>query len=205
MIKKIEKNLRLIITLAFAGMLMGWFFLEPTSGAVSMAAEVSSMISCTSPLTANNFGAIDNVAIYNATTSSTTVSSNGAVYMKVYDSGDGAANPGLYKNPDLIRSPNYAMAATATLPIGTEGYGIMAATNTSASAGALVISRNYFYASTTNIAGGIPYGAGAAKTVASSSASVSSGVIWVTYAVAVSGTTTAGAYTDTVTYSCSGS
>jgi len=158
-------------------------------------------ITCTTPLDGqvNNFGTIDNTAVYNATTSSTTISSDGIVYMKVYDNGSGA-NPGLWKDPDLIESPWATTTdATATLSINMEGYGIVATT----SGPNLVINTRYDRASSTNIVGALEQGIGNAVTVASSSSATNNEVVRVDYKVAVNILTPPGAYQDIVTFICS--
>jgi len=158
-------------------------------------------ITCTTPLDGqvNNFGTIDNTAIYDATTSSTTISSDGTVYMKVYDDGSGA-NPGLWKDPDLIESPWATMTdATATLSINMEGYGIMASTTSTN----LAINIRYNKASSTNIIGALEQGVGNAVVVASSTNAVSGDVVNIDYKVSVSLTTPGGIYQDIITLVCS--
>jgi hypothetical protein len=199
--RKIEKITQGLLAISLIGLLIAWVMPEPALSAITVSATVpTTMLQCTTPLdgSTNAFGTIDNTAVYAATTSSTTVQSSGTAYMKVYDSGSGS-DPGLYKAPDLIESPDAAYSATATLSAGTEGYGIMASTTGSN----LVIHEDYNYASTTNIVGGLQQGSGSAKTVASSSSAVSSEVVNMDYKAAVSITTPGGSYSDSVTISCS--
>jgi len=202
MMKKIEKITQGLLAISLIGLLIAWVMPEPAFSAITVSAVVpTTMLQCTTPLdgSTNSFGTIDNSAVYAATTSSTTVESSGTVYMKAYDSGDGSTNPGLYKAPDLIESPNAAYDATATLSAGTEGYGIVASTTGSN----LVIHLDYNYASSTNIVGGLKYSVGNAKIVASSSVAVSSEIVNIDYEAAVSITTPGGSYSDSVTISCS--
>jgi hypothetical protein len=200
MIIKTEKIAKTLIILALLGILIGWNFPEPAISAVTVSATVSStMVSCTTPDTSTAFGTIDNTTV--ATSSpdaTTTVSSSGAIYLKIYDAGDGSANPGLYKNPDLIESPNASYDATATLVAGTEGYGIQATTTGTT----LVMRPKFNWVTTTDIVGGIPYGSGNATTVASSASAVSSEVVRVVHKASVNVATPGGSYSDTITYTC---
>jgi len=147
----------------------------------------------------NNFGTIDNTAVFSATTSSTTVSSGGTVYMKIYDDGSGA-NPGLWKNPDLIESPWATMTdASATISAGMEGYGIQATD----SAGTILINARYDKASYTGWVGALEQGVGAAVVVASSDSAQTSQQVDINYKTTVAISTPGGAYADTVTFICS--
>ena len=162
-------------------------------------------ITCTTPLDGQTiyFGTIDDQAVYNATTASTTVISSGSVYVKIYSQGSGS-DPGLYKSPDLIESPTAANPtyATDTLVIGEEGYGMQA---TTAVANNLDIAGRYAYPnSTSNIVGGLSTST-AAKVVASSSVAVSSEVVYWDLKAAVDVTTPGGSYQDTLTISCTAS
>ena len=202
MIKRLEKIAKQLIVFSLCGLIMACILPEPASSSFTVQAVVSSaMVSCTTPLDTgtNSFGDIDNTAVYSATTSTTTVSSSGTIYMKVYDNGSGAS-PGLWKNPDLIESPWATTTdATATLSINMEGYGIMATT----SGPNLVINTRYDRASSTNIVGALEQGIGNAVTVASSSSATNNEVVRVDYKVAVAVTTPGGTYQDTVFYQCS--
>ncbi len=199
MIKKIEIIAKGLIAVSLLVIFINWSFSEPANSAFTVAADVSStMVSCTTPLdgATNNFGTIDNSEVYAATTSTTTISSSGAIYMKVYSTGS-TARPGLWKDPDLVESPNAAEDATATLAAGTEGYGITATTTDTN----LVINTRYAAASSTNIVGGLATST-YAKVVASSSAAVSGAVVNVDYKAAVAISTPGGSYADTITFSC---
>lgn len=197
MIKKIEKIAHHLIVLSLVAVFISWFLpVEPVKSAITVSATVSSeMVSCTTDLdgSTNSFGTIDNAAVYSATTSATTISSSGTIYLKALSQGSGT-NPGLWKNPDLIESPNAAFDATATLAANTEGYGIVASTT-----GSMDIDARYNYASSTYIVGGLA--STTAATVASSAA-VSGQVIYIDYQAAVSVSTPGGSYEDTVTLSC---
>lgn len=199
MAKKIEKNISWFLILSLVMLSLGWFFLEPVNSAVTVSATVESMISCTTPSTATGFGSLNNLAVATSTpNATTTVSSNGTVYVKIKDNGDGTTNPGLYKSTattDLIGSADASYADTATLSAGTEGYGIQATTT-----GTIVIATRYLKTGTD--VGGFER---TDQTMASSSAAVSSNIITVIHKAAVSTTNVAGDYADTITYTCSSS
>ena len=164
---------------------------------------VSTSVTCTTALDSDTtaFSTIDNVAIYasvpDATTSVTTNSATGFT-MKIYGAGS-TNNPGLYKNPDLIESPNGAWNATATLLAGIDGYGIQATTSSGNNIG---IDPRYKWATSTNVIGGLATSSGTAFLVASSSQAVTSQLIMVTHKAAVAITTPAGSYQDVITYVC---
>lgn len=210
MIKKIEREkiIGLLIVLGLVGFLMSLTFpSEPVSGH-GVTATVATMISCTTPLSTTTFGTIDNTAIYTSTPdASTTLSSNAAMQITVYDVGNSTTNtqPGLYKSTattDVIGSADGSYANTATLATGTEGYGAQA---TSTGGTNLRIDPRFNYPSTTsNTVGGLEASSTNAVMLASSSAAVSpSEVLRVTHKSAVSATNIAGSYQDTITYTCS--
>lgn len=205
MIQLLEKTATSLIVIGLVGLFIVSVMPEPVSGSVTVSATVSStMISCSTEASALSFAAdLDNNAVGTTTEATTSVQSSGTVYMKVYDSGDTSANPGLYKDPDLIESPNAAYDATATLAAGTEGYG-MQATNSSGTA--MVLAPNYDWASDTDVVGGIGYDSGGALTVASSGSAISDPEqVDISFRAAVSATTPGGAYSDTITITCTSS
>jgi len=197
MIKKIEKIAKALLIFSLAGLLTAWYFPEPASGAVTVSAQVvAGIITCTTDLTATNFGDIDSSIIYTAgDNSTTTVSSNGSIYMKAISVGDGSG-PGLATTSPayLIPSPDAAYSETATLAAGTEGYGIQASTT-----GTITIATRYL--KTGDDVGGLA--STSAAVVASSSAAVTDEIVEIIYKAAVSNSTPAGSYEDTVTISCS--
>lgn len=205
MIKELEKIAKGLLVFSLMGLLFAWISPEPVGAVetITMSAVVGSMIQCNTPMNGqtNSFGTITNTAIAAATTSSTTVSSNGSIYVKVYDQGSGAL-PGLYKDPDLIESPTAANPgnATDTLQTNAEGYGIMATTT-----GTILIATRYDNASDTDIVGGLKYGAGAAEVLASSGSAISGNVVRIDYKASVAASTISGNYLDTVTLDCTSS
>lgn len=198
-----------MLSIGLIGLLVVFTFPDLVSGAdetVIMKATVGSIISCDTPLDGadNNFGTITNLAVFRATTSSTTIGSNGSVYMWVYDSGSGVGgDPGLKGGAvDLIESPWATVTdASATISAGMEGYGIQA-TNT---AGTMTINVRYDKAYNTTWVGALEVDAVNQQVVASSAGAVSNQQIDVHYKVSVADTTPAGLYQDTVTFSCAAS
>jgi len=122
--------------------------------------------------------------------------------LSINDAGDGT-NGGLSTSSPayLIPSPAAGFPATATLAAGTEGYGIMATTTTAGSGGTLGIAARYLQDFNGNTVGGLTI---SAITLASSTSAVNGREIVVKHKAAISGTTQAGDYTDTITYSCTG-
>lgn len=195
--KRIEKIAKALLIFSLAGLLTAWYFPEPASGAVTVTAQVvEGVITCTTDLTATAFGSIDNSSVYTAgDNSTTTVSSNGSIYVKAISVGD-STNPGLATTSPahLIPSPDAAYSETAELAAGTEGYGIQATTT-----GTITIATRYLQIG--NYVGGLA--STSAAVVASSSAAVTDEVVEIIYKAAVASDTPAGSYEDTVTISCS--
>ncbi len=195
--KKIEKVAKGLLIFSLAGLLTAWYFPEPASGAVTVSAVVEAgVITCTTDLTAANFGTIDSSIVYTAgDNSTTTVSSNGSIYVKAISVGDGSG-PGLATTSPahLIPSPNAVFSETAGLSGGTEGYGIQATTT-----GTITIATRYLQ--TGDNVGGLA--STSAAVVASSSSAVTDEIVEIIYKAAVASDTQAGVYEDTVTISCS--
>lgn len=185
-----------LTVLIFSGF---WFFL-PKMGltdTVSVTASVSTSVTCSASTTTTAFGTLTVSSVYTATPSTTlNLSCNyGAGCTLNGNDAGGGGNPGLWNASatDIIQSAN------ATLTNGVEGYGIQAATTSNGSGATLSI--NYDYLKTGNNVGGLTL---ATKPIATSSAPVSGREIVVDYKAAISGLTSAGSYTDTVTYGCVG-
>jgi hypothetical protein len=107
----------------------------------------------------------------------------------VKDTGN-ASNPGLYKSDSPI---HLIASADTTLQNNIEGYGIQA---TTISVGLTIDSK---YLKTGDDVGGFLT---SNQTLASSAADISGAETIVTHKAAISATTTAGSYTDTITYEC---
>ena len=201
MMKELEKVAKGLLVISLAGILMAWYLPEPTSGAVTVSAEVvAGVLQCTTDLTATNFSTMSGGGgVYTAgDNSTTTVESNGALYMKIISFTDGTkVNPGMATTSPsyfLIPSPNAAFDATTTLEGGTEGYGIQATTT-----GDIVISSRYLW--TGYDVGGLA--STSAAVVASSTGPVAEQIVEIIYEAAVVNDTAAATYEDTVTISCS--
>lgn len=155
-------------------------------------------VSCSTVPASTSFDSLTPSSIYtsspNATTTITCSYSAGCtLYIK--DAGD-TVNPGLYKSAsptDLI------LSQTATLSAGTEGYGVQATTTAAGSGANLGI--NSVYNKIGNDVGGLNL---ANALIASSTATFTGREIVATHKAAVSNTTIAGSYSDTITYSCTG-
>jgi hypothetical protein len=128
----------------------------------------------------------------------------GGCTLYVKDAGD-TSDPGLATSSPayLIPSVNAADDASTTLAAGTEGYGINASTTDADGSGAqLGIHPRYLYVETTDDVGGLEI---TNQELASTSATTSGYYITTTHKAAISASTQAGAYEDTITYECSAS
>lgn len=209
MIKKIEKIAEILIYLSLVSIVFVWVFVESvySDGNVTVNATVSStMVSCTmSTDTINIKGSagtsLDNTEIASSTDDTkATLSSSGAIYLKVHDTGTttggGMQGPG---NGFLESPTSTGPKPTSTLVTGQEGYGLQASTTS----GTLLISSWYNYGSTTSAVAGILATPTASTTIASSGATISSQVVFLNLLASVAITTPGGAYSDTVYYTCS--
>lgn len=171
---------------------------------VTVSASVTPTVTCSTDNNSTSFGTLTSSAVATSTpNASSTMSCNYGTgcTLSVVDVGN-TTNGGLATTSPayLIPSPASGFPSTAALNAGTEGYGIQATTTATGSGGALGI--NSIYNS---------YGTGtvgkltvATQTLASSTASISNREVVVKHKAAVSGTTQAASYTDTITYSCAG-
>ena len=169
-------------------------------------------LSCSAIPSSVSFGTITTGSVKDADdTATTTITTNNAngFYLTIHDWGN-ETDPGLYGATttgfDIIVSPNAAKDATATLAGGTEGYGIRVATTTNGIEGTLTIAKRYntYYLDgfDADAVGGIVYATGSAISIASSSAAVTNREVVVTHKAAISGSTEAGDYKDTIVYTC---
>jgi hypothetical protein len=169
---------------------------------VCASAAPQATIACATNVSATSFGGLTSGAISNSfpnvsTTLSCTNTAHGCT-LYVQDTGSGSS-PGLWSSTaptHLVPSPNAAFSVTSTLTAGVEGYGIQVATDTAGSGSTLTVAQTYLQ--TGNTVGGLSR---SATPVASSSADTSRELI-VTHLAAVSATTPARTYADTITYSC---
>jgi hypothetical protein len=169
---------------------------------ICASAAPQATVTCATNVASTSFSALTSGIITQASPNvSTTLScSNTASGCTLYakDAGN-ASNAGLWSSgiSHLIPSPNAAFAATSTLVIGTEGYGIRVATDTAGSGSTLTIAPRYLQSG--NTVGGFSL---ASIPVASSTADMSGREIIVTHLAAISALTPSGNYADTITYSC---
>jgi hypothetical protein len=164
---------------------------------VNVTATVASSISCSTATTTTAFGTLTTGAIGVSTPNVTTTMScnyGAGCTLSVTDAGDGT-NPGLWNSSASHLIPS----ADATLSAGTEGYGIQGAGTAAGSGGTLTIASKYLQ--TGNTVGGLSL---TTQTLASSAAPISGKEVVVTHKAAISGLTSAGSYTDTITYGCTG-
>lgn len=173
---------------------------------VTVTATVAQTVSCASSISSTAFGTLSTGSVSTSTpNASTTLSCNtgNGCTLSVADAGD-SSNPGLATTSPayLIPSPASGFPASSTLVAGTEGYGIHATTTAGGSGGTLSIEARYRWAASGNLAfGGLTL---AGKTLASSTAAVNNRQLLIEHGAAISGTTQAGKFEDTITYSCTG-
>lgn len=176
------------------------------TGIVTVTASVTQTVTCSSNIATAALGTLSSLSISSTTGSnnaSTSLSCNAGLgcTLTVQDAGN-SVNPGLATTSPayLIGSSNATFAASTTLVAGTEGYGIQASSTSEGSGGAITLSKRY--ASTTYASiGGLSL---SATTLASSTSQISNRSVLVSHWAAISGTTQAGVYSDTITYSCTG-
>lgn len=195
--QKLKSALFGVAMVLVVGLLIGASVDMVKGATVTVTASVTETVSCATNISSTAFGTLDTGSVsMAATNASSSLSCNTGLgcRLTVQDAGNGA-NPGL-----ATTSPAYLIAsADATLVAGTEGYGIQATSTTGGSGGTLTIRTNYNVTST--VVGGLTI---SPTTLASSTAQVSSRQVLVRHFAAISGTTQAGIYSDTITYSCTG-
>ncbi|MFA5392222.1 MAG: hypothetical protein WC306_00805 [Candidatus Paceibacterota bacterium] len=154
---------------------------------------IAPTVSCNASNGSTDFGALTNLIITTASPNITITSSctyAGGCTITIKDQGN-TSSPGLYRSVAPVHLIN---SSDATLSAGTEGYGIQATTT-----GSLIINSKYI--KTDNDVGGLTT---TDTNLASSSATYSNQTIVITHKAAISNSTTAGNYSDTITYSCNG-
>lgn len=172
-----------------------------TTSAVSVTAAVTTELSCSSNISSTDFGTLSSgsitTAVSQASTTMACANSASGCTLYVKDAGD-TTNGGLYKNPDLIESPNAAYAASTTLAAGTEGYGIQATSSDAGGSGAsLTLGARYSVIG--DDVGGLTV---TSQTLASTAATTTGREAIVDHKAAISASTPGGSYTDTITYEC---
>lgn len=201
--ERVKRYYLAVMLLFVAG--SAWFLLDTLvfSSTVTVSATVASSVTCSTDITSTAFGTLTSTAITTSTaTASTTLSCNVGLgcTLSINDAGN-AVNGGLSTSSPayLIPSPNAAFSATATLVAATEGYGIIGTTTAAGSGGTLGVAARYLQTFTGNTVGGLTT---STLTLVSSTAAVSGREVLVRHKAAISGTTQAASYTDTITYSC---
>jgi hypothetical protein len=169
---------------------------------VTVNATVDPRITCAFTGLTTTFASLAGPVTTSDTNTTITVSTNAAngFNITVRDEGNGS-DPGLYKSVAptyLIGSATSAFADTATLTNDVDGFGIQGSTSGGSGASVTIAAR---YNQTSNDVGGLER---VATTLASATGAVASRVVTIVHKAAVSGLAAAGAYTDTLTYVCTG-
>jgi hypothetical protein len=171
---------------------------------VTVNATVDPRITCAFTGLTTTFASLTGPVATSDTNTTITVSTNAAngFNISVRDAGNGS-NPGLYKSS----SPTYLIGSadgsptfsdTATLTNDVDGFGIQGSTSGGSGATVTIAAR---YNQTSNDVGGLEL---TPITLASATGAVASRVVTIVHKAAVSGLAAAGAYTDTLTYVCTG-
>ena len=169
---------------------------------VTVNATVDPRITCAFAGLTTTFASLAGPVTTSDTSTTVTVSTNApnGFTLSVRDEGN-ATNPGLYKSSAptyLIGSADSSFSNTATLTSDVDGFGIQGSTSGGSGATVTIDAR---YDQSGNAVGGLER---TATTLASATAAVASRVVTVVHKAAVSGLAPAGAYTDTLTYVCTG-
>lgn len=205
-ITEVDTSYYIIVIFLITAVVIGAASWSLTNGStVTVSATVSQSVTCSTNVSTTAFGTLSSLAIATSTSdASSTMSCNDGLgcTLSINDAGNGV-NGGLATTSPayLIPSPASGFPATATLAAGTEGYGIMATTTATGSGGTLTIASRYLQTYTGNLVGGLST---STLTLASSTSAISNREITVRHKAAISGTTQAASYVDTITYSCTG-
>jgi len=201
-----ELNRTVALTLLATVALVGVFWTvdlahSATTSSVTVSATVTNTVSCSSDQSSTSFGTLSSLVVSTSTpnvVSNLSCNSGGGCTLNVQDAGN-TSSPGLYAA--AATSSPIILSSTATLSAGTEGYGIQATNTPSGSGAVLTVNATYLHATSTLAVGGLTI---ANAVLASSILPISNRQVAVAHAVAISGLTKAGAYADTITYSCTG-
>ena len=202
--KKILTFCALIGVLIFADYFLPVNFVQGDD--VTVSATISTSVSCSPSTTTTSFGTLTTAVVTTSTPDVTlTMSCNYAsgCTLRVKDTGDFSANPCLHSttSADEIGSANVAYDDTATLVIGTEGYGIQAVTNATGTGGTLTIAARYDHSATSTV-GGLEI---TDVDISSSTIPIAGRETVIKHKAAISGLTKAATdYADVLTYSCTG-
>lgn len=169
---------------------------------VTVNATVDPRITCAFTGLTTTFASLTGSVATSDTNTTITVSTNAAngFNISVRDEGNGT-NPGLYKSSSptyLIGSADGSFNNTALLTNDVDGFGIQGSTSGGSGASVTIDAR---YNQSGNNVGGLER---TATNLASATGAVASRVVTIVHKAAVSGLAAAGAYTDTLTYVCTG-
>lgn len=151
--------------------------------------DATPYLSFTISASSTDFGTLDSGSVNTSSPNITLTTSTNAVdgyTITVQDEGDGS-DPGLYST----EAAKLIASATATLVIGTEGYGIQGSSSTA--------TIDSVYDKAGNEVGGLQR---TPQRLAYNTGSASSETVTVTHKAAISAATEAGPYKDTITYIC---
>ncbi len=173
-----------------------------TDNDVTVNATVDPRITCAFAGLTTTFASLAGPVTTSDTNTTITISTNApnGFALSVRDEGSGS-NPGLYKSTSptyLIGSADGSFANTVTLTSDVDGFGIQGSTAGGSGAAVTIDAR---YDQSGNAVGGLER---TATSLATATGAVASRVITVVHKAAVSGLAPAGAYTDTLTYVCTG-
>jgi len=169
---------------------------------VTVNATVDPRITCAFGGLTTTFASLAGPVTTSDTSTTVTISTNApnGFALSIRDEGNGS-NPGLYKSSSptyLIGSADNSFSNTATLTSDVDGFGIQGSTSGGSGATVTIDAR---YDQSGNAVGGLER---TATTLATATGAVASRVVTVVHKAAVSGLAPAGAYTDTLTYVCTG-
>lgn len=169
---------------------------------VTVNATVDPRITCAFTGLTTTFASLSGPVTTSDTNTTVTVSTNApnGFNLSVRDEGNGT-NPGLFKSSAptyLIGSADNSFSDTVTLTNDVDGFGIQGSTSGGSGASVTIAAR---YNQVSNAVGGLER---TATTLASATGAVASRVVTVVHKAAVSGLANAGAYSDTLTYVCTG-
>jgi hypothetical protein len=175
---------------------------------VSVSATVNVTVTCSTDISATVFGTLTTGSVFtsvpDATTTITCANSGGGCAMSVQDTGTSTgAISGLYASAvgAIIESPDDLMRASTTLSGTIEGFGLLASTSSAGSGATLTLGTRYN--STMIWENDIVGGASTtAQTIATANSTTSAREVKVRHKAAISASTLAGSYIDTIIYQC---
>ncbi len=186
----------MVVSFAVVG-LVGYMAMVQAS-TVTVSATVGTTVTCNTVAGSTSFGTLTTSAVSTSSPNVTTTlacNSGAGCSLSLSDAGN-AGSPGLYNSTS---TGHLIPSADATLIAGTEGYGVQGSIATSGSGGAVNVASKYNV--TGNVVGGLSV---TSLTLASSTSPTTGYVVQVTHKAAIGDLTSAGSYSDTLTYGCTG-